>query len=104
MCSSSADLGLLFTTAFYYLGTNLALGATITHCFLWYWADVKKAFQQFRTRSIDDAHYAVMAKNYKEVPMWVYGAIVLVSFAIAQATCCKESPGSLIGSCRSGRR
>ncbi|GAA6039532.1 hypothetical protein JCM8097_008371 [Rhodosporidiobolus ruineniae] len=58
-----------------------------TSCvFLWHWKEIKEAFQAFRTRSINDPHYEKM-KRYKEVPSWVYGAIVLGSFAMAMATC-----------------
>lgn len=102
------DYGLpSYSTSFalYYLGTNLALGATITHCALWYWTDAKKAFSSWRTRSVADPHYQKMLR-YKEVPMWVYGAVLLASLAMAFATCCAlafPSPPRLFPPARLGR-
>ncbi|GAA6030931.1 hypothetical protein JCM8097_008943 [Rhodosporidiobolus ruineniae] len=73
------------SNALYYLGCNLAIGATLTHVGIWYWRPIWSAIQGFRDRSIPDPHYQAMRK-YKEVPMWVYGAIMLGSFAMAMAT------------------
>ncbi|GAA5847863.1 hypothetical protein JCM9279_006672 [Rhodotorula babjevae] len=72
--------------AMYYIGCNLAIGATITYVALWYREPIVKAAREFRKGAVDDAHYAKM-RVYKEVPMWVYGGIVLSSFAMAMATC-----------------
>ncbi|GAA5866212.1 hypothetical protein JCM8547_007204 [Rhodosporidiobolus lusitaniae] len=74
------------SNAIYYLGCNFAIGATLTHVALWYWRPILNAIKGFRDRSIPDPHYQSMRK-YKEVPMWVYGAIMLGSFAMAMATC-----------------
>ncbi|GAA5838052.1 hypothetical protein JCM11251_006835 [Rhodosporidiobolus azoricus] len=74
------------SNAVYYLGCNLAIGATLTHVAIWYHKPIWNAVKGFRTRTIDDPHYQVMRK-YAEVPMWVYGAIMLASFAMAMATC-----------------
>ena len=52
----------------------------------WYWRPILNAIRQFKTRQIDDPHYQKMLV-YKEVPMYVYGGIILVSFAMAMATC-----------------
>lgn len=75
------------TNAIYYLGQNMALGATFTHCVLWYGRDVLEAFKGYRSRTLRDKHYQTILKNYKEVPMWVYGAILVASFVMAIATC-----------------
>jgi len=75
------------SNAIYYLGCNLAIGATLTHVAIWYWRPILNAVKGFRTRSIEDPHYQKMLV-YKEVPMWVYGGIILASFAMAMATCC----------------
>ena len=75
------------SNAIYYLGCNLAIGATLTHVAIWYWRPILNAIKGFRTRTIDDPHYQKMLV-YKEVPMWVYGGIILASFAMAMATCC----------------
>lgn len=77
--------------ALYYLGCNLGIGATITHVLLWHWKDMKDAVNGFRSGDLDDPHYQVMKKNYKEVPLWVYGGIYLGSFAMAMAVCCASS-------------
>ncbi|GAA5984472.1 hypothetical protein JCM11641_006993 [Rhodosporidiobolus odoratus] len=74
------------SNAIYYLGCNLSIGATLTHVGLWYWRPMLNAFKAFRDRSIDDPHFQSMRK-YKEVPMWVYGGIMLGSFAMAMAVC-----------------
>ncbi|GAA5902251.1 hypothetical protein JCM8208_007240 [Rhodotorula glutinis] len=74
------------SNAVYYLGSNLAIGATLTHVGIWYWRPILNAIKGFRTRTIEDPHYQKMLV-YKEVPMWVYGSIILVSFAMAMATC-----------------
>ncbi|BGP27035.1 hypothetical protein JCM10295v2_005997 [Rhodotorula toruloides] len=74
------------SNAIYYLGCNLAIGATLTHVAIWYWRPIRDAIQGFRTRTLDDPHYQKMLV-YKEVPMYVYGGVILCSFAMAMATC-----------------
>lgn len=54
----------------YYIGCNLAIGATITYVALWYRESIVKAAREFRRGAVDDAHYAKM-RVYKEVPMCV---------------------------------
>lgn len=48
------------SNAFYYLGCNLAIGATYTHIGLWYWRPVVQAVKNFRTRTEPDPHYQKM--------------------------------------------
>ncbi|GAA5879973.1 hypothetical protein JCM16303_004422 [Sporobolomyces ruberrimus] len=74
------------TNAVYYLGCNLAIGATLTHVGIWYWRPILQAFKSYRDRSQPDPHYQLM-RVYKEVPMWLYGAVMVGSFACAMATC-----------------
>ncbi|GAA5984935.1 hypothetical protein JCM10908_002459 [Rhodotorula pacifica] len=74
------------TNAIYYVGCNLAIGATFTHIALWYWRPVYEAIRGFRSRAETDPHYMKM-RVYREVPMWVYGFIMAASFAMAMATC-----------------
>ncbi|GAA6063037.1 hypothetical protein JCM10212_001016 [Sporobolomyces blumeae] len=74
------------SNAVYYVGCNLAIGATLTHVALWYWRPILQAFKSYRDRSQPDPHYQLM-RVYKEVPMWMYGAIMVGSFACAMATC-----------------
>ncbi|KAJ7743223.1 peptide transporter MTD1 [Mycena maculata] len=76
----------------YYLGCNLAIGSTLMHGILWYGPAMLAAIRTFRARhGADrctglDPHYLKMLA-YKEVPMYVYGGIVVGSFAMAMATC-----------------
>ncbi|GAA5873783.1 hypothetical protein JCM1840_002073 [Sporobolomyces johnsonii] len=74
------------TNAIYYLGCNLAIGATLTHVAIWYGKPILAAFKSYRNRTQPDPHYQLMLK-YKEVPMWVYGFTLVASFAMAMATC-----------------
>ncbi|GAA5995294.1 hypothetical protein JCM5350_002071 [Sporobolomyces pararoseus] len=74
------------SNAIYYLGCNLSIGATLTHVGIWYWRPIVAAFKSYRDRSQPDPHYQMM-RVYKEVPMWLYGAVLAGSFACAMATC-----------------
>ncbi|GAA6061462.1 hypothetical protein JCM10212_005665 [Sporobolomyces blumeae] len=74
------------SNAIYYLGCNLAIGATLSHVAIWYWRPIVDAFKLYRTRTQPDPHYQLM-RVYKEVPMWVYGSLMGISFAFAMATC-----------------
>lgn len=74
------------SNAIYYLGSNLAIGATFGHVVCWFLPAIISAFKEYRTRSQPDPHYQKMLV-YKEVPMWWYGACMIASFAMAIATC-----------------
>ncbi|KAJ7643023.1 peptide transporter MTD1 [Mycena polygramma] len=67
------------------IGTNLSIGATITHVVLWYGKDIIQVIKQYRAGDAYDPHLAKM-KVYPEVPMWWYIAIFIGSFAMAMAT------------------
>ncbi|KAJ7890176.1 peptide transporter MTD1 [Mycena olivaceomarginata] len=54
------------------IGTNLSIGATITHVVLWYGRDIVEVIRRYRV--------------YPEVPMWWYVAIFFGSFGMAMAT------------------
>ena len=79
------------SNAIYYLGCNLAIGATLTHVGIWYvsaplsrysafssdtssarhdryWRPIMQAFKAYRDRSQPDPHYQMM-RVYKEVPV-----------------------------------
>ncbi|KAM0748112.1 peptide transporter MTD1 [Meredithblackwellia eburnea MCA 4105] len=73
------------SNAMYYLGCNLAIGATLTHVGLWFAPLIVNAWKQWRDGSQPDPHYQKM-RVYKEVPMWWYGFIIVSSFAMAMAT------------------
>ncbi|EJD06348.1 peptide transporter MTD1 [Fomitiporia mediterranea MF3/22] len=67
------------------IGSNLAIGATVVHVFLWYGRDIIEMVKKERAGESVDPHRAKM-KVYNEVPMWWYGVIFLGSFAMAMAT------------------
>ncbi|KAI5475579.1 hypothetical protein MNV49_001135 [Pseudohyphozyma bogoriensis] len=73
------------SNAIYYLGCNLAIGATITHVFLWFMPSMINAFKEYRSGTQPDPHYQKMLV-YKEVPMWWYGVVIIASFAMSMAT------------------
>ncbi|SCZ88960.1 BZ3500_MvSof-1268-A1-R1_Chr1-1g00857 [Microbotryum saponariae] len=74
------------SNAIYYLGSNLAIGASLSHVVVWFLPSIMKAFKEYRDRSQPDPHYQKMLV-YREVPMWWYGATLVISFAMAMATC-----------------
>ncbi|KAL0953014.1 hypothetical protein HGRIS_007218 [Hohenbuehelia grisea] len=67
------------------IGSNLAIGATLTHVAVWYGKDILQVIKNYRNNENDDPHYEKM-KVYPEVPMWWYGVIFVSSFAMAMAT------------------
>ncbi|KAJ6571252.1 peptide transporter MTD1 [Mycena capillaripes] len=67
------------------IGTNLSIGATITHVVLWYGKDIIQVIKQYRAGEAYDPHLAKM-KVYPEVPMWWYIVIFFGSFGMAMAT------------------
>ncbi|KAK4052815.1 hypothetical protein OIV83_002102 [Microbotryomycetes sp. JL201] len=74
------------SNAIYYVGSNLAIGATFTHVICWYMPSIIAAVKQWRQGTQPDPHWQKM-QVYKEVPMWWYGVIMAASFAMAMATC-----------------
>ncbi|SGY63559.1 BQ5605_C007g04806 [Microbotryum silenes-dioicae] len=74
------------SNAIYYLGSNLAIGASLSHVVIWFLPSIMKAFKEYRDRSQPDPHYQKMLV-YREVPMWWYGLTLVISFAMAMATC-----------------
>jgi OPT family oligopeptide transporter len=67
------------STAWGYLTSNLAIGALITHVFIFFGKDMVLAWKQARSRTQPDPHYQAMLK-YKEVPMWWYLVLFLLAF------------------------
>ncbi|KAJ7692434.1 peptide transporter MTD1 [Mycena rosella] len=67
------------------IGTNLSIGATITHVILWYGKDIIEVIRRYRAGDAYDPHLAKM-KVYPEVPMWWYILVFIGSFAMAMAT------------------
>ncbi|KAF7341740.1 Oligopeptide transporter 3 [Mycena sanguinolenta] len=70
------------------IGTNLSIGATITHVVLWYGKDIIEVIKRYRAGDNYDPHLAKMKGSfvYPEVPMWWYIVIFVGSFAMAMAT------------------
>ena len=86
--SKLAEVGLPWsapTILLYSIGANLAIGATITHVLLWYGKEIMEVIHKYRAGENFDPHLAKM-KVYKEVPMWWYLVVLLISFAMAMAT------------------
>ena len=54
------------SNAIYDLGSNLAIGASLSHVFLWYTPQIMQAWREYRTREQPDPHYQMMLK-YPEV-------------------------------------
>ncbi|CCL98811.1 uncharacterized protein FIBRA_00816 [Fibroporia radiculosa] len=78
------------TNALYLITSNLSLGAIVTHVALYHWNDLKPFVLSLNpwnkhAHFVHDAHWEKM-KVYKQIPRWWYGAVLLVAYAIAQAT------------------
>lgn len=67
------------STVWGYFTSSCAIGALITHVIIFYGKDMRDAWQQARTRTQPDVHYQAMLK-YKEVPMWWYLALFVLTF------------------------
>ena len=68
------------------------ISAAVTHFFLWHFKDVWDVVRNLRTKECDDLHYQKM-KVYKEVPLWWFGAIFLVTFALGIGLCYAADSG-----------
>ncbi|KAJ7270568.1 peptide transporter MTD1 [Mycena rebaudengoi] len=78
------------------IGTNLSIGATITHVLVWHGKDIVRVIKQFRAGENYDPHLAKM-RMYKEVPMWWYITIFFASFGMAMATIYTGGWGLVVG-------
>ncbi|KAF9873385.1 peptide transporter mtd1 [Colletotrichum karsti] len=67
------------STVWGYLTASMAIGALITHVIIFYGKDMVDAWKQARSRTQPDIHYQAMLK-YKEVPMWWYIALFVLTF------------------------
>ncbi|KAH8752997.1 peptide transporter MTD1, partial [Diaporthe sp. PMI_573] len=67
------------STVWGYFTSSLAIGALITHVIIFYGKDMTEAWKQARSRTQPDIHYQGMLK-YKEVPMWWYLALFVLTF------------------------
>lgn len=68
----------------YLIGSNLAIGATLTHVLVWFGKPIMDSIKEYRAGTASDPHREKMAV-YDEVPMWWYWFILAGSFAMAMA-------------------
>ncbi|KPM43808.1 hypothetical protein AK830_g2810 [Neonectria ditissima] len=67
------------STVWGYFTSSLAIGALITHVFIFYGKDMVTAWKQSGAKTQPDIHYQAMLK-YKEVPMWWYLFLFVLCF------------------------
>ncbi|KAL1702605.1 OPT oligopeptide transporter protein-domain-containing protein [Schizophyllum commune] len=87
------DVGPAFYSATNALGlitSNLAMGATAVHVFLFYWNDIKPFVMSFNPWNkghaiVHDEHFTAM-KRYKKIPKWWWFTLLACAYAMAQAT------------------
>lgn len=60
---------------------NIAIGALLGHCVLFWGPDIVAVIKNLRAGKHDDRHHAAMTK-YKEAPWWWYAAILIFSFVV----------------------
>ncbi|CDO68155.1 hypothetical protein BN946_scf184938.g7 [Trametes cinnabarina] len=71
---------------------TMYIGAAVTHFFIWHARDVWNIVRRLRTEECDDVHYQKM-KVYKEVPLWWFGVIFLITFALGLGLCYAAKSG-----------
>ncbi|WVQ69093.1 uncharacterized protein L199_007306 [Kwoniella botswanensis] len=76
------------TNIWYNLVAMMAIGALITHISLFYGKQIVKSVKEAREGSESDPHYLVMKKNYKQVPLWWYVAVLSVGFTLGMIAVC----------------
>ncbi|KAK7736156.1 hypothetical protein SLS53_007184 [Cytospora paraplurivora] len=79
------------TFAFAMFMANMAIGALIAHCIVFWGGDVVKAYKNAKAGMYGDRHHAHMAKHYKETPWWWYTIVLVVSFIIGIIVVTKEN-------------
>jgi len=67
------------------ISRTMYIGAAVTHFLLWHGKTVWKIIRDSRKHETQDAHYQKM-KVYKEVSIWVYVGMYVISVAIALGT------------------
>ncbi|KAI0762192.1 OPT oligopeptide transporter protein-domain-containing protein [Trametes elegans] len=65
----------------YQVSRTAYISAAVTHFFIWHFKDVWIIVRNVRTQECDDVHYQKM-KVYKEVPLWWFGVIFVITFAL----------------------
>ncbi|KAJ7231380.1 OPT oligopeptide transporter [Mycena rebaudengoi] len=79
------------TNALGLITQNLAMGATTVHVFLFYWPEIKPFIIGMNPWSkykhvVHDEHFERQMKRYERVPRWWFVSLLVVAFAMAQAT------------------
>ncbi|KAE9384031.1 OPT superfamily oligopeptide transporter, partial [Gymnopus androsaceus JB14] len=88
-----AEVGPAFfsaTNALYFITTNLAMGATITHVLCFYWKQLLPFFRMMNPWNksatvMHDEHFTAM-KQYSKVPRWWFLTLLAIAYTMAQAT------------------
>ncbi|KAF1950451.1 OPT superfamily oligopeptide transporter [Byssothecium circinans] len=62
------------------MAAMMAIGGLFAHISLFHGPKVKKAIKQAWKSEQTDPHYRIMERNYKDVPLWWYGTVLLVGF------------------------
>ncbi|KAM7196244.1 oligopeptide transporter 8 [Naviculisporaceae sp. PSN 640] len=70
------------TFAYGMFAANAAIGALITHCFLFWGKDVVHAYKDSRNKVHHDRHHDHMVKHYKETPWWWFVIVLVISFVM----------------------
>ncbi|KIK64985.1 hypothetical protein GYMLUDRAFT_240324 [Collybiopsis luxurians FD-317 M1] len=78
------------SNALYFITANLAMGATLVHVILFYRPQLMpfvRALNPWNKTStiVHDEHFLVM-KRYKKVPKWWFLTLLVIAYAMAQAT------------------
>ncbi|RDX43336.1 OPT oligopeptide transporter [Lentinus brumalis] len=74
------------------LSRTAYIGTAVTHFFIWHFKDVWDVVKNVRTKECQDLHYQKM-KVYKEVPLWWFGAVFVVTFALGLGLCYAADSG-----------
>lgn len=61
---------------------NAAIGALITHCFVFWGKDIWMAYRNARKGVYNDRHHDHMVKHYKETPWWWFVIVLVVAFVL----------------------
>ncbi|KAM7190826.1 OPT oligopeptide transporter [Rhypophila sp. PSN 637] len=70
------------TFAFAMFMANAAIGALVTHCFVFWGRDLWKTFTDARKGIHADRHHRHMVEHYKETPWWWFVIVLVVSFVL----------------------
>ncbi|WWC89674.1 uncharacterized protein L201_004599 [Kwoniella dendrophila CBS 6074] len=95
-----AEYGLPKVTSTYVwamIAGNMAIGAVITHTFVFWGKDIWKSIKQSRKGVYEDRHHNAMLK-YKEAPWYWYVALLVIAFVLGIVVVVKEKITLSVGS------